>query len=99
VLSTSGSATAGTSVNVKSGSTTLASFNIPTGYSPASGGGGGPGGGGGFNPGGGGGPGGGGSSSFSYLLSCPGLTSGTNYTVAIGSSSASCKAATSYSGR
>ena len=99
VLSTSGSATAGTSVSVKSGSTTLASFNIPTGYSPASGGGGGPGGGGGFNPGGGGGPGGGGSSSFSYLLSCPGLTSGTNYTVAIGSSSASCKAATSYSGR
>ena len=105
VLSTSGSATASTAVSVKSGSTTLASFNIPTGYSPASGGGGGPGGGGGgpggggFNPGGGGGPGGGGSSSFSYLLSCPGLTSGSSYTVAIGSSSASCKAATSYSGR
>ena len=98
VLSTSGSATAGTAVSVKSGTTTLASFNVPTGYSPASGGGGGPGGGG-FNPGGGGGPGGGGSSNFKYLLSCPGLTSGTNYTVTIGSSSTSCKAATSYSGR
>ena len=92
VLSTSGTATAGTSVSVKSGSTTLASFTVPTGYSPSSGGG--------FGPGGGRGPGGGGSSSsLSYLLSCPGLSSGTSYTVSIGSSSASCKAATSYSGR
>ena len=100
VLSTSGSATAGTAVSVKNGSTTLASFTVPTGYSPTSSGGGGPGGGGGFGPGGFG-PGGGGNSSsgFSYLLSCPGLTSGTSYTVTIGSSSATCKAATSYSGR
>lgn len=94
LLSTSGSATAGTSVTVKNGSTTLASFTVPDGYSPTSGGGGGGGwrpGGGGFNP--------GGSSSYSYLLSCPGLTSGSSYTVTIGSTSTSCKATTSYSGR
>ena len=107
VLSTSGNATAGTEVTVKSGSTTLATFTIPDGYSPSSGG---FGGGGGFGPGGGfggggfGGPGGfgGGSQgngSYSYLLSCPGLTSGSSYTVTIGSSSSSCRAATSYSGR
>ena len=51
----------------------------------------------------GGGPGGFGgnqsSGSFSYLLSCQGLTSGSTYTVTIGSSSTSCKAATSYAGR
>ena len=108
VLSTSGSITAGTTVSVKSGTTTLASFTVPTGYAPTNGGGGGPGGWGapGGGPGGGGtgggGPGGGGgqdSSSFSYLLSCPGLTSGSSYTVTIGSSSTSCKAATTYSGR
>ncbi|MBQ7570817.1 MAG: carbohydrate-binding domain-containing protein [Bacteroidaceae bacterium] len=94
VLSTSGTATAGTAVSVKSGTTTLASFTVPTGYSPTSGGGGG------FRaPGGPGGGGGGSSSGYSYLLSCYGLTSGTSYTVTIGSSSASCKAATSYSGR
>ena len=93
VLSTSSSTySAGTAVAVKNGSTVLASFTIPTGYSPSSGGGF-------YAPGGpGGGPGGGGSG-FSYLLSCPGQTSGTSYTVTIGSSSASCKAATSYSGR
>ena len=102
VLSTSGAATAGTEVSIKNGSTTLATFTIPDGYSPSSGGfgGGGPGGGfGGF----GGGPGGfGGNQSnggFSYLLSCQGLTSGSSYTVTIGSSSTSCKAATSYAGR
>ena len=102
VLSTSGAATAGTEVSIKNGSTTLATFTIPDGYSPSSGGfgGGGPGGGfGGF----GGGPGGfGGNQSnggFSYLLSCQGLTSGSTYTVTIGSSSTSCKAATSYAGR
>ena len=101
VLCTSGSATAGTEVTIKSGSTTLATFTIPEGYSPSNGGFGG----GGFGPGGGfGGPGGfgGGSQgngSYSYLLSCPGLTSGTSYTVTIGSASSSCKAATSYAGR
>lgn len=99
VLSTTGSATAGTAVSVKNGGTVLASFTVPTGYSPSnSGGGGGPGGGGpGGRPGGGGG--GQSSGSFSYLLSCSGLTSGTSYTVTIGSSSTSCKAATSSSGR
>ena len=110
VLSTTSSTySAGTVVTVKSGTTELASFTIPTGYSPSSSGGGGPGGGGGGGwPGGGGwasgaggGPGGGGGSGsgFSFLLSCPGLTSGSSYTVTIGSSSATCKAATSYSGR
>ena len=97
VLSTSGSATAGTAVSVKSSTQTLASFTIPSDYSPSSGGGGGgPGGGG---PGGGPGGGGSSSSSFSYLLSCSGLTSGTSYTVSVGTSSSSCKASTSYSGR
>ncbi|MBR0273835.1 MAG: carbohydrate-binding domain-containing protein [Bacteroidaceae bacterium] len=95
VLSTTGTTTAGTAVSVKNGTTTLASFTIPTGYSPSSGGGGG-----GFPGGGGGRPGGGGSSSsFSYLLSCGGLTSGTSYSVTIGTTTNSCKAATSYSGR
>ena len=99
VLSTSSSTySAGTAVTIKSGTTELASFTIPSDYSPTSGGGGGgPGGG----PGGGGWPGGGGQGGhgFNFLLSCSGLTSGNNYTVTIGSSSASCRAATSYSGR
>ena len=96
VLSTTNSTySAGTSVAVKNGTTILASFTIPNGYSPSSGGGGRPGGGGGWGPGGGG----QGGSGFSYLLSCPGLSSGTSYTVTIGSSSTSCKASTSYSGR
>ena len=106
VLSTTGSVTAGTEVTVKNGSTTLATFTIPDGYSPTSGGGG-PGGGfgggfGGFGgPGGFGGgmPGGQSNGSFSYLLSCPGLTSGSSYTVTIGTASSTCKAATSYAGR
>lgn len=98
VLSTSGSTSAGTAVSVKSGSTTLASFTIPSGYSPSGGGGGF--GGGGFGPGGGYGPGGGsGGSGSSCLISCPGLSSGTSYTVTIGSSSTSSTASTNYSGR
>ena len=40
-----------------------------------------------------------GNGSFSYLLSCPGLTSGSSYTVTIGTTSSTCKAATSYAGR
>ena len=105
VLSTTGSVTAGTEVTVKNGSTTLATFTIPDGYSPTNGGGGF--GGGGFG-GGFGGPGGFGggmpggnqnNGSYSYLLSCPGLTSGSSYTVTIGTASSTCKAATSYSGR
>lgn len=88
LLSTSSSsASANTAVSVKNGSSTLASFTIPAEYSTSSSGGGG-----GFGPGGGGG-------GLSCLISCPGLTSGSSYTVSIGSSSASCKASTSYSGR
>ena len=103
VLSTSGAVTAGTEVSIKNGSTTLATFTIPEGYSPSSGGFGGGGFGGGF-----GGPGGFGggmpggnqnNGSYSYLLSCPGLTSGSSYTVTIGTASSTCKAATSYAGR
>ena len=93
VLSTSGAVTAGMEVSIKNNSTTLATFTIPDGYSPSSGGfggfGGGPGGFGGNQ----------GNGSFSYLLSCQGLTSGSSYTVTIGSTSTSCKAATSYAGR
>ena len=99
VSTTNSTYSAGTVVTVKNGSTVLASFTIPTGYSPSSGGG--PGGGG-WGPGGGGwrpGGGGQGGSGFSFLLSCPGLSSGSSYTVTIGSSSATCKASTSYSGR
>ncbi len=100
VLATTGSVSAGTSISVKSSSSTLASFTIPSGYSPSSGGGmmaitragGGPGGGG-NNPGG-----GGSSSSFKVVVSCSGLSSGNTYTVTVGSSSSSCTASTSYSG-
>ena len=99
VLSTSGAVTAGTEVSIKNGSTTLATFTIPEGYSPSSGGFGGGGPGGGFGGFGGFGGGSQGNGSYSYLLSCPGLTSGTSYTVTIGSASSSCKAATSYAGR
>ena len=92
VVSASGSVTAGSAVTLKNGSSALASFTVPTGYSPSSGGGPGPGG---RGPG----QGPGGSSSFSFLLSSPDLVSGSSYTVTIGSSSTTCKASTSYSGR
>jgi len=101
VLSTSSSTySAGTSVSVKSSSTTLASFTIPSDYSPSSGGGGGGGGGGWRIPAAGpGGQGGQSGSGFNFLLSCSGLTSGSSYTVTIGSSSTSCSASTTSSGR
>ncbi|MBQ6964506.1 MAG: carbohydrate-binding domain-containing protein [Bacteroidaceae bacterium] len=98
VVSTTGSVTAGSTVTLKSSSTTLASFTVPSNYSPTSsggGGGGGRGGGGGFGPGGGSSN----SSNFSYLLSSPDLTSGTSYTITIGSTSSTAKASTSYSGK
>lgn len=91
VVSGTGSVTAGNTVSVKSGSTVLASFTVPVDYSPASGGS--------RAPGGGGGRPGGSSSSFSCLLSCPNLTSGSSYTVTIGSTSSTAKASTNYSGR
>lgn len=94
VVSTTGTPSANTTVSVKNGTSTLASFVIPDSYSPTSGGRmWAPGGGGGF-------PGNwGGNSSYSYLLSCPGLTSGKEYTISIGSSSTTATASLSYSGR
>lgn len=94
VLTTTGSVSAGTVISVKSGSSTIASFTVPSTYSASSQGGGGPqfapGGPGGDN-GGGGGPGGDGGSSgpggdqggnnTAILISCLGLTSGTSYTI------------------
>ena len=95
VVSTTGSVTAGTTVTLKSDSSTLATFTVPTNYSPTSGGGGGM-----RAPGGGGFPGGGGNSSgYSYLMSASGMTSGNSYTITIGSTSTSAKAATSYTGK
>jgi len=79
----------------------MANFTIPSVYSPNTGGFGG-----GSFPGGGKRPGGGSmsggsnnTSNFSYVISCPGLISGNNYTVTIGSASTTAKASTSYSGR
>ncbi len=99
VLSTSSlSASAGGTIAVKSGTSTIASFTVPSTYSASSGGGNMP-----FSfemdvtaPGGGGGgmPGGQGSN---ILISTPDITSGT-YTVTSGSSSASVTASTSTSG-
>lgn len=97
VLSTSSlSASAGSTIAVKSGGTTIASFTVPSTYSASSGGGNMP-----FSfemdvtaPGGGGMPGGQGSN---ILISTPDITSGT-YTVTSGSSSASVTASTSTSG-
>lgn len=99
VLSTSSlSASAGSTIAVKSGTSTIASFTVPSTYSASSGGGNMP-----FSfemdvtaPGGGGGgmPGGQGSN---ILISTPDITSGT-YTVTSGSSSASVTASTSTSG-
>lgn len=87
ILSTNASASAGNAVAVKSGDTTLASFTIPSTWSPKSSGGGGPGG---------GGP--GGQSNFNVLISCAGLTSGNKYTVTVGTSSSTVTASTSTSG-
>ena len=93
-------------ITLKSGDTTLASFTVPSNYSTSSQGGGGwhsaalagPGGQGGGPGGQGGGPGGqgggpGDSGSCSVLITCPGLTSGSSYTMTSGSSSATVTAA------
>ncbi len=88
------SVTADTEVTLKSGSTVLATFTVPSAYSSSGNGGfgtragGGPGGNNG--PGGNGGGGnvpGGNSGSGSVLISCEGLTSGSSYTMTSGSSS------------
>lgn len=89
VLSTTGSVSAGSTVSVKSGTTTLATFTVPSTYSSSSGQGGG-----GMRA-----PGGnnGGNSGSNVLISCSGLTSGSSYTVTIGSSSSSVTASTTTS--
>ena len=84
--SQSGAIAAKTVISLKSGSTTLASFTVPSNYSPTSQGGGGPGGGM-----------GGSSKKSSVLVSCAGMTSGTSYSLAIGSTTTSVKASTSTS--
>jgi len=87
VLSTSGSVSASQTISVSNGSSTLASFTVPSSYSSSS-----------SSSGMGGGPGGGGSgSSSNVLISCSGLTSGSSYTVTIGSSSSSVTASTTSS--
>jgi len=70
VLSTSGSVSGGSTVSVKSDSSTLASFTVPSGYS---------------------------NSSCNVLISCSGLTSGSSYTVSLGSSTTTVTASTTSS--
>lgn len=91
-VNTTGTVTASTTITLTSGSTTLATFTVPSGYSSSSSpnfapGGGGPGGGG--NPGGGGGnPGGGPGGDGTYIMiSAPGMSSGSSYTLTSGSTS------------
>ncbi len=92
-VSTSMSVTANSEITLKSGSTTLATFTVPSNYSSSSTGGGG---GGGFGPRIGGGPGGGGhggnTGGSSILISCPDITSGSSYTVTSGTSSSTATA-------
>ena len=78
-VSGSSSVTAGATVTLKSGSTILASFTVPEDYKGISTGGG--------MGGGWGGP--GGNRSGGVLITCPGLNSGSSYTLEAGSSSAS----------
>ncbi len=80
------SATAGSTVTLNDGSTVLASFVVPDGYSSSSSSSGGPGGW--SAPGGWGGGGPGGSQGGGLLISAPGLVSGSSYKIACGSSSA-----------
>ncbi len=100
-VSGSASVSANTEITLMSGSTTLATFTVPSTYTSSSQGGGpggraggGPGGGGGGGSWGGGGSSQGGSGSCSVLVSCAGLTSGSSYTLTCGSSSTSVTART-----
>jgi len=86
VLSTSGSVSAGQTVSVISGSTTIASFTVPSTYSSS-----------GSSQGGMGNMGGMGGSSSNILISCDGLSSENSYTINLGSSSVSATASTSSS--
>ena len=72
-ISTSGTLSAGSTVSLKNGSTTLAQFTIPSTYSSSTSM---------------GGP-GGGSGANALLLTAPGLSSGSSYTLTVGSSSTS----------
>ncbi|MCM1451747.1 MAG: carbohydrate-binding domain-containing protein [Clostridium sp.] len=74
----------GQTISVKSGSTVLASFEVPDTYAGSSSQGGGPGG---F------GPGGFSGSGSSLIISCPGLVSGTSYTITNGTSTSTARAA------
>ncbi len=89
-VTTTLSVSANSEIAIKSGSTTLATFTVPSNYSSGNNGGG-HGGFGSMNAPGGGGGGWGGSGS-SILISCPSLTSGSSYTVTSGSSSATATA-------
>lgn len=72
-INTTGTVTASTTISLKSGSTTLASFTVPSGYSSSSSGG--------TRP-------GGGQSGSSYIMiSASGMSSGSSYTLTSGSSS------------
>lgn len=92
-VSASLSVAAGDEISVKNGDEVLATFTVPSNYTPTSSGG--FGGRFGFGPGGGhgGGPGGSSSQGGSVLVSCAGLVSGSSYTVTCGSSSSSATAA------
>lgn len=85
-VSGSASVSAGTEVSLKSGDNVLASFTIPDGYTSTSSSSGGN-----MRPGGGMGS----SSGSSMLITCPGLTSGSSYTLTAGSSTSSVTASQS----
>lgn len=90
-VSGSASVTAGSTITLNSGSTTLASFTVPSTYSSSSNSSGRAGGGpGGWS----GGPGGGQSGGGAVLITCAGLTSGSSYTLTSGTSSSSVTAVT-----
>ncbi len=102
-VSYSASVSANSTLTLKSGSTILATFTVPSNYSSSSQGGfnfvprrepggGSPGGGGSGGGGSGGGGSGGGGSSSSVLVSCSGLVTGTTYTLTYGSSQSTAKA-------
>jgi hypothetical protein len=90
-INTTGTVTASTTIALANGSTTLATFTVPSTYSSSSSSPfnrapGGPGGGG--DHGGGGNPGGGGNGTY-IMISAPGMSSGSSYTLTSGSSSQS----------
>ena len=84
-VSGNGSVSAGSVITLKNGTDTLATFTVPDTYKSSSS----SGGGGGGRPGGGGSWGG---SNSSVLITCPGLTSGSSYTLTCGSSSSTVSA-------